>query len=451
MSSSRAVSWGGPVWVLALGAPLVAPIGASAQYVSDGMPAFGRATVLGGQRQVLRGTAGGYVSLASVNGSCRGYSQPNPSHVLTVAPGVASVQLQGRASIDTTLMVQTPDGRILCDDDGGGYPNPRLDLGAMPGDYRVWVGSYSGTTAGPYDLDVMATGGAPPIVVAPPSGALFSTVDMTLGARPDPMVVQGTFGGPVSASNMSPDCRGWITGAPSHIVNARTGFPNLRFVVRAASDTTLVVRYPDGRLACNDDGGGSLNPLVEGPTGPGQIMVWVGAYASGQSGPYQLGVTTVPGIGPEQLGGAPGPGPVVVAPRQVLPPVTARVDLLPRIPVTLVGPGMAPGTVAVWSPSGGPPMDLGVMPIPGGGYRVYANVGGAPSTVVDVPAQVAQDAVVTIVQRPDQRLLVRAERAPNGSDPGEQMLMLVQMLNGAPALAEQWVGTFSDRAPRWAR
>jgi hypothetical protein len=91
MSSSRAVSWGGPVLVLALGAPLVAPIGASAQYVSDGMPAFGRATVLGGQRQVLRGTAGGYVSLASVNGSCRGYSQPNPSHVLTVAPGVASV------------------------------------------------------------------------------------------------------------------------------------------------------------------------------------------------------------------------------------------------------------------------------------------------------------------------------------------------------------------------
>jgi hypothetical protein len=31
------------------------------------------------------------------------------------------------------------------------------------------------------------------------------------------------------------------------------------------------------------------------------------------------------------------------------------------------------------------------------------------------------------------------------------MLMLVQMLNGAPALAEQWVGSFSDRLPRWAR
>jgi hypothetical protein len=278
---------------------------------------------------------------------------------------------------------------------------------------------------------------------------------MTLGARPDPLIVTGTFGGPIQASNMSPDCRGWITGPPSHIVNARSGFPNLRFVVRASSDTTLVVRYPDGRLACNDDGGGSLNPLVEGPTGPGQIMVWVGSYSSGATGPYQMGITTIPGIGPDQIGTG-GPGPVVVAPpppppQPSMPPVTARVDLLPRIPVTLIGPGMSPGTVAVWSPRGGPAIDLGVMPIPGGGYRVYANIGGAPSTVVDVPAQVAQDSVVTITQRPDQRLLVRAERAPMAGDPGQQMLMLVQMLNGAPQLAEQWVGTFSDRAPRWSR
>jgi hypothetical protein len=131
--------------------------------------------------------------------------------------------------------------------------------------------------------------------------------------------------------------------------------------------------------------------------------------------------------------------------------VTARVDLLPRIPVTLVGPGMTPGTVAVWSPRGGPSIELGIMQIPGGGYRVFANVGGAPQTVVDVPASVAQDAVVTITQRPDQRLLVRAERAPTGADAGQQMLMLVQMLNGAPTVAEQWVGTFSDRAPRWSR
>jgi hypothetical protein len=452
MSSSRAMSWGGAVVVLALGAPWTA----SAQYVMpQAPPSYGQTTAMGGQRQTLRGIAGGQVSLSGVNGSCRGYAQPNPSHVIMVPPGVTSVQLAGRSGIDTTLMVQMPDGRVMCDDDGGGYPNPRLDIPAVPGQWRVWVGAYSSSNTGPYDLDVVAVGGAPPVVAAPPAGALFSTADMTLGARPDPLIVTGTFGGPIQASNMSPDCRGWITGPPSHIVNARSGFPNLRFVVRASSDTTLVVRYPDGRLACNDDGGGSLNPLVEGPTGPGQIMVWVGSYSSGATGPYQMGITTIPGIGPDQIGTG-GPGPVVVAPpppppQPTMPPVTARVDLLPRIPVTLIGPGMSPGTVAVWSPRGGPAVDLGIMPIPGGGYRVYANIGGAPSTVVDVPAQVAQDAVVTITQRPDQRLLVRAERAPMAGDPGQQMLMLVQMLNGAPQLAEQWVGTFSDRAPRWSR
>jgi hypothetical protein len=166
-----------------------------------------------------------------------------------------------------------------------------------------------------------------------------------------------------------------------------------------------------------------------------------------------MGITTIPGVTADNLGSMPdpGPGPVVVAPpppaAPTVPTVTSRVALMPRIPVTLVGPGMAPGTVAVWSPRGGPSVELGVMPIPGGGYRVYANVGGAPHMVVDVPASVAQDAVVTITQRPDQRLLVRAERA----DANQQMLMLIQMLNGVPTLAEQWVGSFSDRAPRWSR
>lgn len=460
MSSSRAVSGtlGGAAILLLAGLPITGLASvASAQYVvPQAPPSYGQAAIGGGQRTSLRGIAGGGVSLSSVNGSCRGYAQPNPSHVLMVQPGVQGVRIAGRSGIDTTLMVQMPDGRVMCDDDGGGSLNPLLDIPAVPGQWRIWVGSYSGSNTGPYDLDVQAAGGGPVVAPGPATGALFSTADMTLGARPDPLLVTGTFGGPIQASNMSPDCRGWITGPPSHIVNARTGFPNLRFVVSAQSDTTLVVRYPDGRLGCNDDGGGAANPLVEGPTGPGQIMVWVGSYSSGNSGPYQMGITTIPGIRYDNLGAGPGPsGPVVVAPpppvQPSMPPVTARVDLLPRIPVTLIGPGMQPGTVAVWSPRGGPSIELGIMPIPGGGYRVYANTGGAQSTVVDVPAQVAQDAVVTITQRPDQRLLVRAERAPGARDAGQQMLMLLQMLNGAPTLAEQWAGTFSDRVPRWAR
>lgn len=453
---SLALSGAGVLALAAQGAAV-----AHAQFViPQAPPSYGTANLIPNQRMVLQGIAGGPVSLSAVNGSCRGYAQSNPSHVLMVPPGAAMVRIGATSGVDTTLMVQMPDGRVMCDDDGGDGVNPLLEVPAVPGELRVWVGSYSASNTGPYQLDASAFGGGGPVVVAPPAtGPLFGTADVRMGGRPDPLLVQGTFGGPIQASNMSPDCRGWISGPPSHVVNARTGFPNLRFVVRASSDTTLVVRYPDGRIVCDDDGGGSLNPLVEGPTGPGQIMVWVGSYGARASGPYLMGITTIPGVTADNLGGVvpgPGPGPVVVTPPPpppgpVVPPVTARVDLLPRIPVTLIGPGMTPGTVAVWSPRGGPSIELGIMQIPGGGYRVYANVGGTPQTVVDVPAAVAQDAVVTITQRPDQRLLVRAERAPTGADAGQQMLMLVQLLNGVPTVAEQWVGTFSDRAPRWSR
>jgi len=459
MSVRRSVSWG-TLALFTLAGP-VAGI-AHAQYVvPQAPPSYGSANLLPNQRMMFQGMAGGGVTLSAVDGSCRGYAQPNPSHVLMVPPGSAMVRLAATSNIDTTLMVQMPDGRIICDDDGGDGLNPLLEIPAVPGQIRVWVGSYSSSSGGPYSLEASAFGGGGPVVVAPPSGGqpLFGTADIRMGGRPDPLVVQGQSGGPIQASNMSPECRGTMAGPPSPIVNRATGFPRWRFVVRANSDPTLVVRYPDGRVVCNDDGGGSLNPLVEAPTGPGQIMVWVGTYGSGGSIPYIMGITTIPGIGPDQIGMGGGgpvvvapPPPVVVAPPQpVAPTVTARVDLLPRIPVTLIGPGMAPGTVAVWSPRGGPSVDVGIMPIPGGGYRVYANLGGRETTVIDVPAHVAQDAVVTVTGRPDQRLLVRAERAPGAGDAGQQMLMLVQMLNGAPVLAEQWAGTFSDRAPRWSR
>ena len=431
--------------------------GADAQYLSpQSPPAYGAAPLALNRPTALRGVAGGPVSLSSVDGGCLGYAQPMPSHILNVSPGTSQVRLGAVSDTDTTLMVQTPDGRILCDDDGGDGLNPLLDFAASPGQYRVWVGSYSPSTGGPYNLEATAIGAGPPS--QPLQGALFGAIDMTAGARPDPMVLQGNFGGPIPAGNIDGNCRGWITGPPSHIVNARSGFRNLRFVGSAGSDTTLVVRYPDGHVQCDDDSGGAANPLVEGPTGPGQILVWVGSYASGSTGRYMLGVTTVPGVNYSNLGAPVGPPPVVVAPPPVIvtpppsgiPPVTARVDLLPRIPVTLIGPGMALGTVAVWSPRGGSPVEVGIQRSRSG-YTVYAVINGQMQTVAELPPAFVEQTLVTVTQRDGQRVLVRAEQAPNGSVAGQQALMLVQMVNGLPTIAEQWIGAFGAAAPRWAR
>jgi hypothetical protein len=276
---------------------------------------------------------------------------------------------------------------------------------------------------------------------------------------PDPTIVTGQAGGPIPADSVDPSCRGWITPEPSHVVMAQSSFGNLRFVVSAEEDTTLLVQYPDGRFVCNDDGGGGLNPLVEAATGPGPIRVWVGTFSQGRTLPYVLGLTENPGITYAMLPRAGGGG-VVVTPPPTLqqpppepPPVTMTVvDLQPRIPVTLFGPGMTTATLAVWSPRGGPRIQIRVTPT-GGTLAIGANVGDRQVPLMTVPAEIARDAVVTVTQRPDQRILVRAERPPASADAGAQMLLLVRWdaAAGAPQIAEQWFGTFRDRAPRWAR
>lgn len=454
---------------------------AEAQYLMpDAPPQFGVMRVRGGvapDPMIVDGIGGGRVSLSSVNSSCRGYASEAPSHVVMAQGGIRFLAIMVNASYDSTLFVQTPDGQIYCNDDTDGL-QPRVEISSGPGPIRIWVGSYSSTSGGPYRLGLSNSprvrgaqlgppgSGGGGVVVAPPPpppvagivpGAppLYGEARVRAGFRPDPAILTGSAGGQLQASIVDGSCRGWITPQPTHVVMAQSGFRNLRFVVGATHDTTLVVQYPDGRIACNDDGGGSLNPLVEGPTGPGPIRVWVGSYSSGRTGPYTLGVTENPGVTAAMLGG--GGGGVVVTPPPTLPPPpppsqVTMVDLMPRIPVTLFGPGMTEATMAVWSPRGGPRIELAVTPA-GSQLRVSARIDGREVPLVSVPAEVAREAVVTVTQRPDQRLLVRAERPPGSSDPGAQMLLLVRWdgRQSAPDISEQWVGTFRDRAPRWAR
>lgn len=448
---------------------------AAAQYLApNAPPQFGVLQVRDGfapDPMVADGNGGGRVSLQSVHPSCRGYASEAPSHVIMARSGIRFLAIMVQAGYDSTLLVQTPDGQIYCNDDTDGR-QPRVEISAGPGPIRVWVGSYSSSNGGPYRLGLSnstsvrsAQLGMPGtgVVAAPPGpppgvGSLFGETQLRAGFLPDPALLTGTSGGPIDATSMDSSCRGWITPQPSHIVMAQTGFRYLRFVVSASHDTTLVVQYPNGQIACNDDGGGSLNPLIEGPTGPGPIRVWVGSYSSGSRGPYTIGVTENPSVTYGMLGG--GVGSVVVQPPPPPPPPppiqppseSLRVDLLPRIPVTLFGPGMTTATLGIWSPRGGPRIELRVTPV-GNSLQVSAGVGSSQISLVTVPADLARDALVTVTQRPDHSLLVRAERAPGATDPGAQMLLLVRW-NGrtsVPDVAEQWVGTFRDRAPRWGR
>lgn len=145
------------------------------------------------------------------------------------------------------------------------------------------------------------TGTAPP----PPPGA-GPMVTIGPGFMPDPQTATGSAGGPVQASTMSSDCRGYINSAPNHIINATGAFANLRVIVSSSADTTLVIQRADGSFVCNDDFEG-LNPGVQGPFGPGQHRVWVGTYNAASAGAaYTIGFTELGTVTAASLGGGGG-------------------------------------------------------------------------------------------------------------------------------------------------
>lgn len=94
-------------------------------------------------------TAGGEINArASLGNACPGFIANAPDYDLVWQAGnngwplVISVDSQ----TDTTLVVRTPSGQWLCEDDGGFNgmnPGMRID-NPQSGLYDIWVGTYSG-------------------------------------------------------------------------------------------------------------------------------------------------------------------------------------------------------------------------------------------------------------------------------------------------------------------
>jgi hypothetical protein len=102
--------------------------------------------------------------------------------------------------------------------------------------------------------------------------------------------MSGTSGGSIDASTVDSSCRGYISPTPNHILNLTTASSFFRIYVRASSDTTLVVRRPDGTFQCADDTYGT-NPGVEGAFPAGRYQIFVGSYLQTSPGPYRISFT----------------------------------------------------------------------------------------------------------------------------------------------------------------
>lgn len=156
-------------------------------------------------------------------------------------------------------------------------------------------------TPGPSSAPAPAV--APPIApAAAPAvpGAAMAATSLTLspGFMPDPTTVFTLAGGPVEASTMATAdtwCAGYIGTAPNVTLTTTAPITGLRILARADVDTTLAVRLADGRVLCNDDGGGYPNPAVETlMLPPGVHHVYVGTFGGGTNVPATVGFTVNP-------------------------------------------------------------------------------------------------------------------------------------------------------------
>jgi hypothetical protein len=125
---------------------------------------------------------------------------------------------------------------------------------------------------------------------------IAGSLTLSSGFQPDPRVIAVRAGGTIDASNISAECRGFISNAPDVRLNYTAG-PMLPLIISVASaaDTTLVVSGADGSWYCDDDGGTfDSNPMVRlNNPQSGRYEIWVGTYRAGRTETARLHISEV--------------------------------------------------------------------------------------------------------------------------------------------------------------
>ncbi len=112
---------------------------------------------------VLNGTTGGSTSLPAIvgdrdrhNNNCLGFGDPTPDHILVLQQSFPKLSLRvNSGGLDTTLVVQGPNGVVRCGDDTGSKKDASItDTDWSAGSYKVWVGTINSGVKRDYTLTV---------------------------------------------------------------------------------------------------------------------------------------------------------------------------------------------------------------------------------------------------------------------------------------------------------
>jgi len=247
---------------------------------------------------------------ASIYGDlCSGFIPENPTVTLNWAGESDFVEAFFYSDHDPVLVVETPSGDYLCNDDANDLLlDPVLQLdNPEQGRYNIWVGSYAPNqllpgllvlttkaevNIGTFSLDNLINREAIPEDLVEihevNTGTLITETAMLSTVAPidwrseEELTHTLTVSGTMPAFDLStPDmiCNGFIHTLPDFVFNLSESPDHLRVFFEGDGDATLMVQDPNGAIFCNDDhiAAENLNPVVDipGPVG-GQYYVFIG-------------------------------------------------------------------------------------------------------------------------------------------------------------------------------
>ena len=91
--------------------------------------------------------SGGTINAQSINDECLGFIDDAPDVRLHFEPGALPLLISVFSEEDTTLVINAPNGRWYCNDDGGNNLNPSIRFDPpQDGRYEIWVGTFGTST-----------------------------------------------------------------------------------------------------------------------------------------------------------------------------------------------------------------------------------------------------------------------------------------------------------------
>lgn len=226
-----------------------------------------------------------------------GYLPASPSAILEFSPDKYPLTIILRSESDNVMMLRTPDGQILYNDDFDGLDAGFTIYEPQEGSYEIFAGLLNGAMPVPAELVIteIYAPNRPAPVISPDTEQppMAGTISLRAGFSPDPFVEEINL---EARNSFGSEYEGFFNEAPTFSLNYTAGEQPLTIINESEeSDTVLLVYTPEQQWEYNDDFD-QLNAGVrfDAPVS-GEYLIWAGTYdGSSSSGRLLMSEDFVP-------------------------------------------------------------------------------------------------------------------------------------------------------------